>query len=326
MSFVKPTHAEVLAHDRLTQYTLGSYIFPSSPPDTYNSDFEIHTDTGLNPAGSLGDLDPNNNAFGWYIISGPPDEVTSLDKRDGSHWELLGCTPDMGETRHTVQAVCTDGSPESNCGDIFLGEVATTVVKMPKGCGPGKYAVAVSMEEVAHPEQSAPLPKKLVKRLAERGIAEPTVYSLTFDYDFGPIVRRADSNKLIRIDYSDDPGYWANIVLGKPGAPAKREETASYFQKRDMERRELEDEVARDHGGSWERFLDHRWGLERRSTAHEDLPQLHKRWFSATLADWIYEQRHIDKTYSLVRHHVNVSWACALLSSPPPFGDFPQAT
>jgi chitinase len=177
---------------------------------------------------------------------------------------------------------------------------------MPPGCGPGKYAVAVSLEPAPSDQQSIPV--ELVKRLEKRGIDSPTVYSFTFDYDYSPIVRRQDANKLIRIDYSDDPGYWANVVLAKPGSPAKREEDdAAFFEKRSVERRALQDEVDREHGGSWERFLDHRWSLERRSTSHDDLHLLHKKWFSANLADWIYEQRHVDVSYDLVRHHVQVS-------------------
>lgn len=33
--------------------------------------------------------DPNENGFGWVIMAGPEEYLTSLDKRDGSHWELF---------------------------------------------------------------------------------------------------------------------------------------------------------------------------------------------------------------------------------------------
>lgn len=69
--------------------------------------------------------------------TGPEGSVTTMDKRDGSHWELFGCQDT--EERQTVKAICTEEESESNCDRIFLGEVAATIVEMPEGCNYGKY-------------------------------------------------------------------------------------------------------------------------------------------------------------------------------------------
>ncbi len=104
----------------------------------------MEPDTAVS-GGTKADQNPDTNAFGFTIMSGPDSEITSFDKRDGSHWELLDCVTDH-EERQTVRAVCTDESAESNCGIIFKGRgVAETIVELPPQCGPGRYAMAVSL-------------------------------------------------------------------------------------------------------------------------------------------------------------------------------------
>ncbi|KAJ9155604.1 hypothetical protein NKR23_g1714 [Pleurostoma richardsiae] len=99
---------------------------------------------------------------------------------------------------------------------------------MPENCGTssGKYAVAVSME-----------PSSTVKK-RELGLDESAVvYDFTFDYDFGPITRRGDPNKLLGIDYSDDPGYWATVVTAPPGPPPKTCDLEAHAAwRRDLDR------------------------------------------------------------------------------------------
>jgi chitinase len=128
-----------------------------------------------------------------------------MKKRSGSHWELYDCGSGRTEERRTAKAVCTtDGSAGSNCKDVYKGfGVAGTIVEMPSGCGPGRYAVAVALEHT----QNQTLPHHLVKR----GVSG-RIYDFTFDYDFSPIMKRADSKTLLRIDYSDDPGFWTKVV------------------------------------------------------------------------------------------------------------------
>ncbi len=220
-----------------------------------------------------------------------------MDKRDGSHWELVGCDAEQHERRRTVQAVCTDDSEQSNCDDIFLGGVAATVVRMPRGCGPGKYAIAVSMEPASHEA----LPHGYRKRLEKRyNVTRPRVYDYTFDYDWEPVTKRDDASQmLLRIDYSDDPGYWGTVVSMASGTTiGKREELES-------KKRELQAEVDRDHGGSWHRYMDHRFSVERRATPDHELHELHARWFSTDLANWLRALRYVDHKYEAVRHSIN---------------------
>lgn len=128
-----------------------------------------------------------------------------MNKRDGSHWELFNCHPTT-EKRQTVQAICTDTSSESNCHDVFEDGAEHTVIEMPDGCGPGRYAMVVSLARSQN--YSIILPRHLEGR---RGI-DRRVYDLTFDYDFTAVNKRASTNVLMRIDYSDDPGYWEKVV------------------------------------------------------------------------------------------------------------------
>jgi chitinase len=129
-----------------------------------------------------------------------------MSKRDGSHWELFDCNSRQ-EERQKVRAICTDDSPSSNCGDIYLGAhgVASTVVILPEHCGAigGEYAMAVELK----PSQDQTMPHKLYKR----GFRNQTIYDFVFDYDFTPLQRRAAPVRM-RIDYSGNPNYWKEVV------------------------------------------------------------------------------------------------------------------
>lgn len=89
------------------------------------------------------------------------------------------------------------------------------------------------------PSDNQTVPHRLVKRDPE--LANAKMYDFTFDHDFSPLRRRAKgSNVLIRIDYSDDPGYWSDVVAA---APTKVRRS----------KRQIEEEVHRDHDGSYKR-------------------------------------------------------------------------
>lgn len=181
-------------------------LFPTPGPSTDSQTWNIELDLTMGGAATSANpsQDPNQNSFGWYIMSGPSDEITTLDKRDGSHWDVYDCEHD-GVERQTAKAVCIDESDEANCGIIWKGRgVAETVIELPPGCGAGRYAMAVGLEPAAN--------QTLPSHLDEYGLKNPVVYDLTFDYDFTPLQRRGDSNVLLRIDYSNDPGYWSQIV------------------------------------------------------------------------------------------------------------------
>jgi chitinase len=137
--------------------------------------------------------------------TGPSDELVTVDKRDGSHWEIYDCPTKHTEERHTVKAICTNSGSKSNCWDLYKGfGVSGTVVELPDRCGPGRYAMAVSLETSEKQDK----PKHLIKR----GLGNETVYDFTFDYDFTPLQKRQATNVLLRVDYSDDPGYWDSVI------------------------------------------------------------------------------------------------------------------
>ncbi|KAK8091452.1 hypothetical protein PG997_001813 [Apiospora hydei] len=264
-----------------------AWLFPDPVPE----DADISYDLDIQ-ADAFADEDPNDNGFGWVIMTGPEDQLTSLDRRDGSHWELFDCPGRetlVEDDRVTVRAVCVDDSPDSNCGDLFLGrEIAGTVVEMPPDCGIGRHAMAVSMESATDQR----LPARLHRKLAKRGEtinlrSTPHVYNFTFDYDFSVLHGRADSDVQVRIDYSDEPGYWKAIVNNDP-----QRDPLSNLRRR---REETERIVETEHGGSWKRYAHHSFRAEKRELAqariqkrddHEERHHaFHKRWFPAE-DDW----------------------------------------
>lgn len=174
-------------------------LFPDPPTgDDVKSDFDLNIDNtwGDGKADTNSKDDPNAASFQFYVLVSPTEIQTSLDKRDGSHWELFNCNDALSEEQ-TVQMICTNASEDSNCGDIYKGHGAPgTIIQMPQGqgCGPGKYAVAKGLEV----SQNQSLPRHLVKR---RFGHTPTVYDLTFNYDF-TLVPRDFGDTQLRIDFS----------------------------------------------------------------------------------------------------------------------------
>lgn len=72
--------------------------------------------------------------FGFVVLTSPEQIQVSLDKRDGSHWELFDCFDAVSEKEHTIRMMCTDSSEIGNCGKIHLGHgVPGTIIEMPKG-------------------------------------------------------------------------------------------------------------------------------------------------------------------------------------------------
>ncbi|OTA84778.1 glycoside hydrolase family 18 protein [Hypoxylon sp. CO27-5] len=253
-------------------------------------EFSLQIDKTITPPNDPGHGDPDASGFAWHIMDGPLDELSNLDKRDGAHWEVFDCDPENHEGRQTAKIVCTDHSEDSNCHELWLGGIKTKVLKMPTGCGPGKYAMGVSLEVV---ENESPPSYVNIRSLSPR--SKPTVYKLTFDFDFSPLQKR-DSNVLLRIDYSDNPGYWSEIVA----APAGQ-------QKRDMHA-----EVKREHAGDWHSYLDRRFARERRETSEEELHLLHERWLSIVLDDWYNRMRDVDYDVDVLRHSIQDSFVFTL--------------
>ncbi|KAI1211222.1 family 18 glycosyl hydrolase [Annulohypoxylon truncatum] len=294
-----------------------SWLFVDTVPDSDTQDFVLDVESDVNA-----DQDPNENGFGWVIMTGPQKDLTSLDKRDGSHWELYDC-PDRSsiteDSRTTVRAVCTDDSDDSNCHTLFLGGVSETVVEMPHHCGIGRYAMAVSMEPAADQKLSSNLIRRLVKRGSNLK-SPPTIYEFTFDYNFSVLHGRDSSDVQIRIDYSEDPGYWKAFVDNAPGNnPLKAKH-----------KRDIDLEVKRKHGGSWKRYVDHTYRKDKRETPHHLLPEFQRRWTDVNDDDWskfmadLNEQK-FDQEVPLGTHHItnqvpfylfNENLQCTLLGLP----------
>ncbi len=214
---------------------------------------------------------------------GPSSQLTSMRKRDGSHWELYDCGDNSHSGTRTVKAVCTDESETSNCNVIFKDGVPRTVIEVPPECGPGRYAMAVSMSEsVDHT-----LPGEMAHRLVKRGLVKPRVYDLTFDYDFSVLQGRDDSDVDIRIDFSTDPYYWSSVV----DAPA-------------MKKRDVELRVRHEYGGNWKRYAHDVFHEDRHNTPEEELHLLRKRWFSADLKMWFDKQLDVNEQWTAATHMV----------------------
>jgi chitinase len=182
-------------------------LFPNPPTGpTVSTKFKLETDPTFGGHITQGTDNPNDAAFGFVVMASPQEIQVSLDRRDGSHWEVYDCLDAKTVGEHKVKMVCTDDSPQSNCHEIGLGHgVPGTILEMPDGCGPGRYAVAKEMS----PAADQTLPKHLEKRLDPS--LKAIVYDLTFDYDFARVPRGAGDTQ-IRIDYSNQKGYWNAIV------------------------------------------------------------------------------------------------------------------
>ncbi|KXH60486.1 glycosyl hydrolase family 18 [Colletotrichum salicis] len=267
-------------------------LFPDADdiPESDEQSFGVEVDPtmGGRKSGSGSD-NPNLNSFGWHIMSGPEEQISSIDKRDGSHWEVFDCDEEFHDGRQHAKLVCTDESEDSNCATLFKGGVPNTVLEMPDHCGPGKYALAVDIDLV-NDDVPVTLPRLVKRKLQKRGMEfeKPKVYNLTFDYDYSVLQGRQDNKVRLRVDYSDNPGYWNDIVASPPGKT----------------KRDVAMEVDEEHGGSWESYLEHRWRIEKRSTPENEKHLLHERWFSLWAVDWINKQKEVDLDYDLVRHSV----------------------
>ncbi|GKT48622.1 chitotriosidase-1 [Colletotrichum spaethianum] len=227
-------------------------LFPSPPTgDSVDTDHELNTDDDSD--------DPDETAFSFVVMTSPEELQVSLDKRDGSHWALFNCTNTDEEVEQTIQMVCTDVSDNSNCHKIGLGHgVPGTILQMPRGCGPGKYAVAKEMKVSKH---------QILPRDLSNLDHKPVIYDLTFDYDFHRVPRDLGNTQL-RIDYSNEPGYWDEVVAGAVTDKKKRKRSLA------------------DTGHSHKRWLEE----EFRDDAHFgglNKEEFHKRWFGETVLEWL---------------------------------------
>ncbi|RMZ85658.1 hypothetical protein DV737_g650, partial [Chaetothyriales sp. CBS 132003] len=129
---------------------------------------------------------------------------------------------------------------------------------MPKGCGPGKYAVVKHLTESSN--QS--LPQHLVKR----GVTASTIYDLAFDYDFSRVPRDLGTTQM-RIDVSNEPGYRDKVV---DKAASKRK------VKRDIS----------EYGSNHKRWLEDAWREDKNYYGYSH-NELHRRWFGSDIIAWL---------------------------------------
>ncbi len=171
-------------------------LFPSPPPSNIADPiFNLEVDDTWGTGKVEGQDNPDHASFGFVVITAPSEVQVSLSKRDGSPWEVFDCFDDESEDEQTVRMFCTDGSDDSRCNDIHKGFGAPgTIIEMPLGCGPGKYAVVKTMKHSGN--QTIP------HHLRKRNLAGP-VYDLTFDYRFER-VPRAFGDSQMRIDFSNE--------------------------------------------------------------------------------------------------------------------------
>ena len=254
-------------------------LFPSPPPaDIADPIYNLQVDDTWGTGKVEGSDDPDHASFGFVVITAPFEVQVSLSKRDGSPWEVFDCLDNKSEEAQTVRILCTDESDNSRCNDIHKGYgAAGTIVEMPMGCGPGKYAVVKSMDH----SKNQSLPHHLRKRNVQG-----TVYDLTFDYNFKR-VPRAFGDSQMRIDMSNEEGYWDSVV-DRPGQKKKKRNEMVDFR---LNRK---------------RWLENEW----RDAYHFgalDRDELHKRWFGEDVIAWLAELVGVGQASVTNEYHHTVS-------------------
>jgi hypothetical protein len=187
-----------------------SNIFPTLPPSTDIPDFDLASIKNLQTSSSS---DTVTGAFGFVVIDGPSDVVTSLTSRDESHIQFLDCDSTVekrdASSVYTVRYICMDESSDSNCDNIHEGGAKGTIVKLPEGCGFATYGVVTGD---IRPSKNFTVEPELLKRTPS---ANPVVHEMSISYDYS-LVKRASSDVYVRIDYGDTRSYWVDVVQGAP--------------------------------------------------------------------------------------------------------------
>ncbi|KAI5203118.1 glycoside hydrolase, partial [Aureobasidium subglaciale] len=194
-------------------------LFPTLPPSDYIPVFDNPTiASGPSLVGQV-----NPQAFGLVVIDGPPDAVTNLRKRDGSHISFLSCDTARDHSPGIARIVCMDMSGTSNCNDMHQGGLEGTIIKLPEDCGFATYAVAHSVTPSA------------TQVLPEDAPADATIYDLRYSYDFS-LAKRDSGDIYVRIDYSDSRDYWEQAVAAKH---AKRDLGKRWWSKDSQDWKDL---------------------------------------------------------------------------------------
>ncbi|KAL3708715.1 hypothetical protein TMatcc_006699 [Talaromyces marneffei ATCC 18224] len=145
------------------------------------------------------------------------------------------------------------------------------------------------------------LPHHLARR---SDLSGAPVYDLKFDYDFRRVPRTYGDSQM-RIDFSNEEGYW-DAVVDRPGQTKKKKRDLEEVRKN--QKRWLEEE--------W-REAYHKGGLSR----HE----LHRRWFGSDVIAWLANLVGVGQAEATVElnHHVDETLQIILMDEqygPCPFG------
>ncbi|KAL6232550.1 hypothetical protein BDW75DRAFT_242829 [Aspergillus navahoensis] len=214
------------------------YLFPDPPSEEEaDTDFKLKVDPTYGGASPVEFADdPDNAPFGFVVLTSPEELQVSLDRCDGSHWEVFDCFDAVTEGEHTVRMMCSDLSEGCNCHKTSWA----------------MYAVAKSVTTSANQT----LPEHLVRRRLDGPV--DTIYDLTFDYNFKRVPRDLGDTQM-RIDFSNEPEYWGRVV--DKAATAKKRRKRSQADTGGNYRRWLEEEWRDDahYGGLSREELHKRW-------------------------------------------------------------------
>ncbi|KAL9560669.1 hypothetical protein ACKAV7_015160 [Fusarium commune] len=162
---------------------------------------------GLVTFGDATGTDPTASGFGFLLVAGDSHVVSSLRKRDGQPepFVFLECPEDVldlpKDTPRTARVTCVSGDLEG-CYRIMERGVEGTIVEMPDSCASNRLVRAISL--TASKNQSIPHAYSQHQRFSQ-------VFDFTFDFNF-KFMRRDSNNTSIRMDYSNTPGYWNQLV------------------------------------------------------------------------------------------------------------------
>ncbi|KAH7227281.1 hypothetical protein B0J15DRAFT_556340 [Fusarium solani] len=196
-------------------------IFPKEyiPANTSNPEYGIIT---FGSGSNSGAVDPTSSGFGFLLAVGDSHGLTQLRKREGrpEPFVFLDCPENVLEKpineTQTARVVCTSEDVEG-CFRIRERGVEGTLVEMPDECAPKSFSRAISLE----PAKDQSIPEDLAKR------SRPTSQVFEFSFDFDRLETRDDAKVAIRMDVSNDKGYWDHLV-DSPGVETRDLETR-YF-------------------------------------------------------------------------------------------------
>ncbi|KAI9168097.1 zinc-type alcohol dehydrogenase-like protein [Paramyrothecium foliicola] len=141
------------------------------------------------------DIDPDDTAFAWVVIVGPPENAQSLNKRDGSSLETFDCPQSAADDYgiQTFKAVCmADSSDEHDCKDLPLGYGAfRTIARLPKECGADEWVRVVSFREISN--------STTLRHHTKRMKSTSKVYEIKYDHRIRDV---ASDEVFVRIDSS----------------------------------------------------------------------------------------------------------------------------